>query len=147
MWKIAVLAAQLDVTEHSTQAQVLLDNLPGYPDNLMRGLDGRIWLGLGGQRNDLDTMAERPFMRRLVLRIPRLLWKLPPSDGHVIAFTEDGKVMADLQDPTGNSPVTTGLTETADRLYIHNVDGTSLGWLAPLDTLTSVQFAEKTGKP
>ena len=45
VWKIDAAAATLDVGRPSPQAMVLLDNLPGYPDNLMRGLDGRIWLG------------------------------------------------------------------------------------------------------
>ena len=130
VWKIATAAAQLDVASHSAQAQVVLDNLPGFPDNLTRGSDGKIWLGLAGQRNELDAMAGRPFMRQLVLRVPRILWSAPKPYGHVIAFTEDGKVVADLQDPTGNSATATELTETADRLYIHNVDGKSLGWLA-----------------
>jgi hypothetical protein len=125
-----VAAKQLDVAKNSAQAQVLFDNLRGYPDNLMRGLDGKIWLGFGGQRNDLDLLAERLFLHQLALGIPRILWLPPKPYGHVIAFTEDGKVVADLQDPTGNSPVTTGLTETADRLYIHNVNGKCLGWLA-----------------
>lgn len=129
VWKIAIGAKQLDVAERSPQAQVLLDNLPGYPDNLMRGLDGRIWLGFGGQRNDLDKLAQRPFMRRLVLRIPRMFWSPLKPYGHVIAFTEDGKIVADLQDPTGSSPITTGATETAERLYIHNVDADRLDWL------------------
>ena len=75
-------------------------------------------------------MAERPFLRELVLRIPRAFWPMPKPYGHVIAFTEDGKVVANLQDPGGASPTTTGATETADRLYIQNVDGKSLGWLA-----------------
>jgi hypothetical protein len=96
----------------------------------MRGLDGKIWLGLAGPRNDLDSMDDRPFMRELALRIPRIFWPSPRPYGHVIAFTEDGKVVADLQDPGGDSPSTTGLTETVERLYIHNVNGKSLGWLA-----------------
>eukprot|EP01032_Pedospumella_encystans_P027038 gene27038-30567_t len=133
VWRIATAAAQLDVSRNSPQAQaqarVVLDNLPGYPDNLTRGLNGRIWLGLGGQRDDLDTMATQPFMRKLVLRIPRALWPAPKRYGHVLAFTEDGKVVADLQDPSGASPVTTGATETVDGLYIQNVNGNSVGWL------------------
>jgi sugar lactone lactonase YvrE len=135
VWKIAVAAGQIDLALSSPQASVLLDNLPGYPDNLMRGLDGKIWLGLAGPRNDLDAMAERPYLRRLIMRLPRALWPVPKSYGHVMAFTEDGKIVADLQDPTGSSPLTTGVTETRDRLYIHSADGKSLEWLpAPTDT-------------
>ncbi len=101
VWKIAVSADQVDVASHSALARVLFDNLPGY----------------------------RPALRRLVLRIPRVLWKSPAPYGHVIAFSEDGAVVADRQDPTGNSAITTGATETAERLYIHTVNGKSLAWL------------------
>lgn len=124
VWKIAIGSKELDVARPSPQAQVLLDNLPGYPDNLMRGTNGKIWLGLGGPRNDLDAMAQLPFMRQLMLRIPRFLWPTPKPYGHVIAFTEDGNVIDDLQDPSGKSPVTTGITESAGRLYVHSIDGT-----------------------
>jgi len=47
--------------------------------------------------------------------------------GHVFAFTEDGKVVADLQDPSGAYPETTAVTETADRLYIQSLH--AKGWL------------------
>jgi hypothetical protein len=87
-------------------------------------------LGLPGQRNDLDKMAGRPFLRKLMLRVPRPLWPTTKPRGNVIAFDEDGRVLVDLQDPSGTSPLTTGATETAQRLYIHNADGKNLGWLA-----------------
>lgn len=129
VWKIGVAAADLDVGRASPQAAVLLDNLPGYPDNLMRGLDGRIWLGFSGPRSkDIDGMADKPFLRELTLRLPRSMWPLPKAYGHVVAFTEDGKVVADLQDPAGAYPQTTGLTETADRLYVQNLHLKVLGW-------------------
>ena len=129
VWKISVAAADLDVARASPQAAVLLDNLPGYPDNLMRGLDGKIWLGFSGPRSkDIDGMADKPFLRELTLRLPRSMWPLPKAYGHVVAFTEDGKVVADLQDPAGAYPQTTGLTETADRLYVQNLHLKVLGW-------------------
>ena len=51
LWKIATNASGLNVAQPSPQATVLLDNLPGYPDNLMRGLDGKIWMGFAKPRN------------------------------------------------------------------------------------------------
>ena len=39
-------------------------------------------------------------------------------------------VVADLQDPSGSYPETTGATETADRLYVQNLHLHSIGWLA-----------------
>jgi sugar lactone lactonase YvrE len=131
VWKIAVAADGLRIGAGSPQASVLLDNLPGFPDNLMRGQDDRIWLGFSGPRSpDVDTLADKPFMRKLTLRLPRKLWPEPKPYGHVIAFTEDGRVVADLQDPTGAYPQTTGVTETADRLYVQNLHLKVLGWRA-----------------
>jgi YD repeat-containing protein len=130
VWKISVSAKDLDIFIPSDQAEVLFDNLPGYPDNLMRGLNGKIWLGFAKPRNlTIDKLATKPFMRKLTLRLPRSMWPLPKSYGHVIAFTEDGKVVADLQDPSGAYPETTAVTETADRLYIQSLHAKGLGWM------------------
>jgi sugar lactone lactonase YvrE len=130
IWKVAVAAQDLAAGSGSPQATVLLDNLPGYPDNLMRGADGRIWLGLSGPRSEkVDAMADKPFLRELTLRLPRALWPLPKPYGHVIAIDESGRIVADLQDPSGAYPQTTGVTETADRLYIQNLHLGVLGWL------------------
>lgn len=130
VWKISVAASDLDVAKPDLQASVLFDNLPGYPDNLMRGLDGKIWLGLAKPRNPtIDDMATKPFMRKLTLRLPRALWPIPKAYGHVFAFTEDGKVVADLQDPTGAYPETTAITETRDRLYVQSLHAKGLGWM------------------
>lgn len=130
VWKIAADASNLDVSQPSAQASVLLDNLPGYPDNLMRGMDGKIWLGFAKPRNPtVDGMAEKPFLRKLTLRLPRALWPIPKAYGHVMAFTEDGKVVADLQDPSGAYPETTAVSETGDRLYVQSLHAKGLGWL------------------
>ena len=130
VWKIAVTASNLNVAQPNPQASVLLDNLPGYPDNLMRGLDGKIWVGLAKPRNPTaDNMADKPWLRRVTLRLPRALWPVPKSYGHVFAFTEDGKVVADLQDPSGAYPETTAITETKERLYVQSLHAHGLGWL------------------
>jgi sugar lactone lactonase YvrE len=130
IWKIDGRAHDLDVHSGSPQARVLLDNLPGYPDNLMRGRDGRIWVGLFKPRNPAaDSLAQRAFLRKVLLRLPRFLLPLGESYGHVFAIDEDGRVTADLQDPSGAYPETTGVTETADRLYIHSLHAHAIGWL------------------
>jgi sugar lactone lactonase YvrE len=134
VWKIAVAADKLDVASvsatPSAQASILLDNLPGFPDNLMRGLDGRIWLGFARPRHrQLDAMAAQPWLRKFTLRLPRALWPVAPAYGHVIAFTENGKIVADLQDPSGAYPDTTGITETRARFYVHSLSAQGLGWL------------------
>ena len=138
VWKIAVDANDLDIgqlngstsSQPSPQARVLLDNLPGYPDNLMRGQGGKVWLGFAKPRGAaIDNMSGKPWLRSLTLRLPRALWPIPQPYGHVIAFTDEGKVVADLQDPSGAYPETTAVTETADRLYVQSLHAHGLGWL------------------
>jgi len=129
-WKVDGRANDIDVRDGSPEAKVLLDNLPGYPDNLMRGRDGRIWVGLFKPRNPAaDSLAESPFLRKVLLRLPRFLLPLGKSYGHIFAIDEEGRVTEDLQDPSGSYPETTSATETADRLYVHSLHAHAIGWL------------------
>jgi len=131
IWKISVNLRDLDIAGDSKLAKVVFENLPGYPDNLMRGMDGKIWVGLVKPRNPaIDKMMPSPFQRKLSLRLPRALWPVPKPYSHVFAFTEDGTVVADLQDPKGAYPEATGVTETKDRLYIQSLHAKGMGWLA-----------------
>jgi sugar lactone lactonase YvrE len=131
VWSLPVDAADLDVSGGPTaEARILLDNLPGYPDNLMRGADGRIWLGFTKPRSGLvDAMADTPRLRAVTLRLPRVFWPVPKPYGHVIAFQEDGTIVEDLQDPSGVYPETTAVTETPARLYVQSLHARGLGWL------------------
>jgi sugar lactone lactonase YvrE len=131
VWKLDATARGIDVQRGTPQARVLLDNLPGYPDNLMRGRDGRIWVGLFKPRNPAaDSLAPHPFLRKVLLRLPRAWLPLGKPYGHVFAIDEDGHVTEDLQDATGAYSETTGATETAQRLYIHSLHAPAIGWLA-----------------
>ncbi|NJM44298.1 MAG: SMP-30/gluconolactonase/LRE family protein [Brachymonas sp.] len=138
IWRIDVNASNLDVRQTSGLSgatHIVLPNLPGYPDNLMRGLptaDGKpkLWVGLAKPRSAVvDGMAEKPLLRAITLRLPRFLWPIPPKYGHVIAFTEDGQIVEDLQDPSGEYPETTSVLETKERLYIQSLHAKQIGWM------------------
>ncbi|MCU6434050.1 SMP-30/gluconolactonase/LRE family protein [Undibacterium sp. Jales W-56] len=133
VWKLSILADKLQLQNppNPQLASVVLDNLPGFPDNLMRGTDGKLWVGIVKPRSaDFDKMSVKPWLRSLVLRLPRSMWKVPQDYGHVIAFDETGKVLKDMQDPSGAYPETSGVTETADRLYLQSLRARSIAWLA-----------------
>ena len=129
VWRIELAARNLDVRQGGTgQARVLLDNLPAFPDNLTRGSQGRYWLGLPQARSQLaDQLAALPFLRTITLRLPQALLPAPAPYGHAIAFTEQGEVVADLQDPSGRWHDITGVTEAAGRLYLHSLVVPALG--------------------
>jgi sugar lactone lactonase YvrE len=133
IWKVDVTGRGLSGRTTATdgtdpRARVIVANLPGFPDNLTRSADGRLWTGLTKPRSAaIDGMAARPWLRRLTLRLPKSLWPVPPAYGHIIAFDEDGGVLADLQDPDGRIPETSGATEYAGRIYVQSLHADSLG--------------------
>jgi sugar lactone lactonase YvrE len=111
-------------------AVVLIDNLPGFPDNLTVGEGGRIWTGLTKPRSKImDMAANYPSVRAMMLRLPRALWPVPPAYGHIIAFDESGKIVDDLQDPQGAYPETTAATELGGRLFVQSLHAHSVGWM------------------
>jgi len=60
----------LDSTDKG-QSSVILDNLPGFPDNVHIGQNGRYWIGLAAPRvKILDDLASKPFLRKVVQRLP-----------------------------------------------------------------------------
>lgn len=110
--------------------EVLLDNLPGFPDNINTGMNGRFWIGLAAPRNALlDTLAARPFLRKVVQRLPAFVRPQPVASSHVIAIDADGTVLMDLQDPRARYPLMTGVLETPRALYLTTLIGHRLPWL------------------
>lgn len=130
VWEVPLGTRSANVAAPPAGVRVLLDNLPGYPDNLMRGADGRYWVGLVKPRSRFnDATATQPWLRALALRLPQAWWPVPPAYGHVFAFTAAGQVVANLQDPAGRYPSTTGVTEADGRLYVQSLHAEGLGYL------------------
>lgn len=126
-------ATAVPTLDHALQqgaATVWADNLPGFPDNLTPSPSGRIWVGLTKPRSPvIDGVAAWPFLRTLTMRLPRALWPVPQAYGHVIAFDASGKVLDDLQDPTGAYPETTSATELDGKLFIQSLNARSIAWM------------------
>lgn len=109
------------------QTKVLLENLPGFPDNLKRGLQGRFWLGLGAPRNSLlDQMSDKPFLRKIVQRLPAFVRPKAVPSSHVIAFNGDGEVLMNLHHAEAQFPTLTGVVETRRSLYLTTLFGKRL---------------------
>jgi sugar lactone lactonase YvrE len=134
IWSVPRSSQDLDVRSAAAMApdagsaRVILANLPGFPDNVTRGADGRFWTGFTKPRSAaVDALADKPWLRSLTLRLPRALWPVPPKYGHVIAFDVTGRVLADLQDPNGLLPETSGATEHNGKLYVQSLHAQALG--------------------
>ena len=111
------------------EIEPVITNLPGFPDNINRGLDGRYWVGLTSPRSaDLDKMSNSPGLRKAVQRLPAFMRPQAELYGFVFAIDVDGNVIAQYQDPSASYPLTTGATEPGDGwLYIGSLGATYLG--------------------
>jgi len=102
--------------------EIIINNLPGFPDNIHRGKDGRFWLGLAAPRVAiLDNLAGYPKMRQALQRFPQFLHPKVEPYGAVFAINSQGDVLANLQDPKGNIYTTTGAFETESYLYVSSL--------------------------
>lgn len=109
--------------EKAGQSELLIDNLPGFPDNIITGKDGRFWFGLVSPRLPIvDKLADQPWLRKVVQRMPAFVRPAAKFYSHIVAIDGSGKVLASLQDPSGAYPVTTGALEADDGyLYISSL--------------------------
>ena len=114
--------------------EILIDNLPGFGDNLKTGHAGRFWLGFAAPRKAIvDTLSNRPWLRKVILRLPEFLQPEADVSSHVIAFNGDGEVLMNLQDPEARYPTLTGVLETQRSLYLTTLYGNRLPVVAKRD--------------
>ena len=108
----------------------MIENLPGFPDNINRGLDGRFWIGLVAPRNALiDRLADKPFLRSVVQRLPAALRPTAEQSTHLIAIDGSGQVLMNLQDSAAGFPMVTGAFEADDNLYLSSLYGDRIAYL------------------
>jgi DNA-binding beta-propeller fold protein YncE len=101
------------------KSEPIIENLPGFPDNISTGLEGRFWVALISPRNKLvDDLSEKPFLRKMIQRMPKFIRPKATAYGHIIAIDGNGKVLKSLQDPKTGYPQNTSVTETKEFLYI-----------------------------
>ena len=71
----------------------------------------------------------KPFMRKVIQRMPAFLSPQTVAYRHIIAIDDSGNVLIDLKDPDGGYPINTSVTETNDYLYIGSLVTPVLGRL------------------
>lgn len=108
--------------ETVNQQSVVIDNLPGFPDNINRGSNGLYWFGMVSPRSSsLDMLAQWAFLRKVVQRMPEFMRPQAQRFGHVAAINDGGQVIHNLQDPLGMYGSTTGAIEVGESLYISSL--------------------------
>jgi hypothetical protein len=99
---------------------VLIDDLPGIPDNLSTGSDGRIWVALPTARNPLLdwALARNPVYRKVIWAMPEPLRPMGKRTAWVLAVDPAGHIVHDLQTTGDRYHMVTGVREHAGKLYL-----------------------------
>ena len=102
----------------------LAENLPGMPDNISTGADGRIWVAMVSRRNAAaDILAPRaPILRTLIWRLPDRLQPQISPEVWAVAFDPDtGAAVAGVRMTHPRFGVVTGLVEHEGRLWMSSI--------------------------
>jgi sugar lactone lactonase YvrE len=87
----------------------IFTNMPGFPDGISTGSDGIFWIAIFTPRNAAsDALSPKPFLRKIVFRLPLFMQPAPVRHGFVLGIDENGNVIHNLQDPDleSYSPIT-----------------------------------------
>jgi sugar lactone lactonase YvrE len=112
--------------------ETFIDNLPGFPDGISTGADGVFWLAIYAPRNALlDTAGPKPWLRRVVHRIPAALQPKPRRHPFVLGLDAKGKIVHNLQDADGlEFSKSTSAEQVGDWLYIGSLTEPKWGRIA-----------------
>jgi ribose transport system permease protein len=115
------------------QTELVIPNMPGYPDNINRASDGNFWVAMLGMRAPvLDLALRMPgFRRRMARRVAPDRWLYPNlNTGCIIKFDLGGRVLRALWDISAEShPMITSMREHRGYLYIGGVYNNRVGRL------------------
>ncbi len=113
------------------KVEVVIANLPGYPDNINRASDGCYWLALMGTRTPaLDLALEMPGLRRrMARRCSDDVWLMPNlNTGCLVKFDESGEIVESLWDLGGKKhPMITSMREHKGVLYLCGIFNNRMG--------------------
>ncbi|MDV3130057.1 SMP-30/gluconolactonase/LRE family protein [Mycobacterium sp. 21AC1] len=111
----------------------LVQNLPGHPDNLSTGADGRIWCALVSPVNAAaEWLAPRaPVLRKILWQLPdRLAPQIKPEVWAVAFDADSGEPVSGLRTHHPDFGMVTGLVESEGRLWMGCIGSPAVAYVA-----------------
>lgn len=116
------------LNESKGELTTVIDNLPGFPDNIVQHPEFGYWVGLTAPRSAFfDKLSTWPSVRRVLYQFPKALKPSAEAYGHVVHIDESGQVVESWQDPSGSYPMTTGAKQHGNKLYITSLKASAVG--------------------
>ncbi|WJR32733.1 SMP-30/gluconolactonase/LRE family protein [Mycobacteroides immunogenum] len=114
----------------------ILDEIPGMPDNISTGADGRIWVTLASPRNALAEwlLPRSPAIRKALWQLPDALLPGTDTDPWVIAVNPDtGEVVSNVSGASRDLRTVTGVVESGGRLWMGCIGSAAVGHISLAD--------------
>lgn len=106
----------------------VIENLPGFPDNLTAGPSGLLWIAMASPRDaTLDLLLPRPqWLRAAVWSLPDRLKPAPKDMAWVLAIDSSGRVVHDLRGWHVGYHEVTAVREHDGVLYLASIEEAKL---------------------
>jgi sugar lactone lactonase YvrE len=113
------------------ERDLLVGDLPGYPDNIARGSDGLIWVSIASPTDPVvERLHQAPqWLRRQVTRIPERLQPKPKRTVRVQAYADDGTLVHDCDVDTPDYHMVTGVREHEGRVWLGSLHEPAVAFL------------------
>jgi sugar lactone lactonase YvrE len=114
------------------QADIFIDNLPGFPDGISSNGRDTFWLALVNRRDSaLDGLMPYPFLRKVVWRLPSFLQPNIKRYAFALALDANGRVVRNLQDPSPQCfTQIANVVEHKGMLYFGSIGESAIGRMA-----------------
>ena len=111
-------------------SDVFIANLPGFPDGILSNGKDKFWLALVTPRDNLlDTkLLPSPFLRKIVVRLPKFFQPAPKRYSFVLGLGTDGRVVDNLQNgATDCYAEISNVVERNGALYFGSIGESTVG--------------------
>lgn len=128
-WKYRVIRYWLKGPKEGS-TEILVDNLPGFPDGISRGEKDIFWLAIASPRDPIvDILAPYPFARKIISRLPNFLKPDAKPYASVFGLNSKGEVIQNLQDPNAeNFSMITSVQQHGNRLWFGSLKEDALAY-------------------
>jgi sugar lactone lactonase YvrE len=108
--------------------EILIDGLPGFPDNLTTGPGDLIWIGMASPRDPLldFLLPKTPTLRAGVWSLPERLKPGPKDIAWALAIDQAGQVVHDLRGWHVGFHEVTAVRQHNGTLYLASIEESSL---------------------